>query len=773
MSLYVLLTISYIAGMLLATTSYHSFILLPLICFFIVSLVVQLITKRGVNRFIFALFLLFGFARMSFSLYPAADNLYPYIDRYCEISGIVSTVPDEYDGYCSYILTAKNVKNGTNSFESDAKIRITSEFVPDTGSMISVRGFIKEHSDAYNSTENDIGLYYLSQGVGYKLHARETEVIKKRAFLISPSFCSEYFKSRIKTAIDRYFRGDEAAIIKSVLLGIKSEFSPEFEKTLTNTSAMRFLYPSFLHMFLVLSVCQLLGAFASKGKKEGMILAFLVLYALFNSSFYTFVRASLVYSIILIYKRIRGFSHYPDIAATVILVMLISNPLLMYNGGFVISALFGIMLYLFNPYLIKRMYFIQSHTLRTVLSVSITGTVCMLPASAFLFGGVSLYTFIFSLLYTPLTILVLFTAPVVLVMCEIFGATFLSGPLLKTVLSLMIAIPKMTELLPGHYIFLTKPGLLALVLSILLVIIARMYIIGRRDFLFRLCTTSFVLLTLLKGLYFISDIGNMYVYFVNVGQGDGAVINVKGKDVILIDGGGSADYEDSYNIGEEVYLPYLTAKGYTKIDLAVVSHFHKDHCEGIIAAIENLDVKYCLMPDTLPGNDLRKTIIEACKKHGTEILFGESGDTLKFRSGMTADILAPVKNHNPSDENDTSLVLKFKYNDTELFFGGDITTETEKLLSGKIGNVDILKASHHGSDTSSGAQFIEEISPQYAVFSVGENNMYGHPTKNVTERFENSGAQLFRTDAMGDIMFKCKKDGKIIADWFKEDSNGS
>ena len=536
---------------------------------------------------------------------------------------------------------------------------------------------------------------------------------------------------------------------------------------------MRFLYPSFLHMFLVLSVCQLLCAFAPRGKKEGIILVFLALYAIFNSSFITFARAALLYSLVLIYKRARGFSHYPDIAATVIFVMLIANPLLMYNGGFVVSALFGIMLYLFNPFLIKRMYFIQSRTLRTALSVSIIGTVCLLPAMAFLFGGVSIYTFVFSLLYTPLTILVLFTAPIALLMYEIFGSAFLSGLLLKTVLSLMTSIPEIIELLPGHYLFLQKPGFLTIVASMLLVIIARMYIIGRKDLLFRLCLSSFMLLTLIKGAYIISDIGNMYVYFVNVGQGDGTVIDVKGKDVILIDGGGSADFEDSYNIGEEVYLPYLTAKGYTNIDLAVISHFHKDHCEGIVAAIENLNVKYCLMPDTLPESELRKKILEACEKNGTEILFGESGDTLKFRSGMTADIIAPVKNHNPSDENDTSLVLKFNYNDTEMFFGGDITVETEKLLSGKIGKVDILKASHHGSDTSTGTQFLEELSPQYAVFSVGENNMYGHPHKNVTDRLLESDVEIFRTDTMGDICFKCTKDGKIIPDWFKEDGYGS
>ena len=773
MSLYIVLTVSYIIGMLLATIKGHSFISLFLICFVSTSLFVKLISKSGTLRLVTSIFLLFGFVRASVAMYPAADNLYPYINRFCEISGIVSTVPDEHTEYCSYILTTKNIKCRNESFDIDTRIRITSEFTPNTGSEITVRGFIKEHSAADNSTEFDLGLYYLSQNICYKLHAEGTEISKQRAFLLSPSFASEYFKSRIKKAVDRYFYSDEAAVIKSILLGIKSEFTPELKKTMIKTSAMRFLYPSFLHMYLILSICQFLGVFSVRRKKEWLIPMFLFLYAIFNSTFYTFVRAAFMYSAILIYKRLRGFSHYPDIAAAVILIMLIANPLLLFNGGFVTSSLFGIMIYLFNPFIIKKLKFIKSQVITNSLSMTIVGSVCLLPVNSYLFGGISLYTFIFSLLITPLTLMVLILSPITLLLHEIFGASFIFGPLLKTVLSLIIAIPKIIELLPYHYIFLPKPGLTGIVISILLVAICRMMIINNRNTTFKVCVTALILVTLSKGIYHLADIGNMYLYFVNVGQGDGAVINVKGKDVILIDGGGSSDFEEDYNIGEEVFLPYLTAKGYTKIDLAIVSHFHKDHCEGIIAAIENLDVEYCLMPDTLPDNVFRKKIIETSEKHGTKILYGESGDTLKFTSGMTADIIAPVKNHSPKDENDTSLVVKFNYNDTSLLFGGDITSETEKLISGKTGNVDILKASHHGSATSSTKEFIDETSPEYVVFSVGKNNMYNHPNKFVTDRFTQSGSKLFRTDEMGDICFKCTKDGKIKTDWFKENCNGS
>lgn len=773
MSVFILLTISYVIGILLAIEP-SGFNALFLMLFLIISGAFTLITKRGMKRLLSASFILFGFIRLSLALYPAADSITPHIGRFCEVTGVVTSVPDNYGNYCSYVLTSESISFKNLEMETDGDIRITSDFIPDTGSRICVRGYIKEHNTPDNSTERDIGIHYLSKGIRYKLHAVETEVIAPKVFLFSPSYWGQYFKSRIKTAIDRYYKADEGALIKSILLGIKSEFTPDFKNTLAKTSAMRFLSPAFMHMFLILSVCQLLGTYASKKKRENILLIFLAVYAMLNSNMSTFIRAALMYSFMLLYRRHRGFSHYPDLAASVILVMLIANPLFIFHGGFVLSAVLGVLIYLFNPMLTKRLRFIKHDTLRNAASLSVISVFGTLPIAAIYFDGIALYTIIFSLFYMPFTLIVLFTAPFVILCCELVGKTFLLGAVLKGALSFMIALPKIVELLPGSSIFLPTPRAADVILYILILYIAYLYL-KRRIYQkrFKAALLSFTFLTACTVIYEIADFGNMYVTFVNVGQGDGAVIEVKGKDVILIDGGGSSDYEESYNIGEEVFLPYLYKKGYTKIDLAIVSHYHKDHCQGIIAAIENLDVDTLLLTDTLKESELRDELITAAENNGTKILITESGDTLKFKSGMIIDIFAPFPNHTPKDENDTSVAMKISHNNTTLFFGGDMTAENEKILSGKIGKCDILKVSHHGSDTSSSQIFISELSPKIAVFSVGENNSYSHPHPNVTERFSKIGTKQYRTDTMGDIQIKCSKDGKIRTEWFKEDSYGS
>lgn len=259
--------------------------------------------------------------------------------------------------------------------------------------------------------------------------------------------------------------------------------------------------------------------------------------------------------------------------------------------------------------------------------------------------------------------------------------------------------------------------------------------------------------------------GRMYVTFVNVGQGDGAIIEIKGKNTILLDGGGASAMNE-YDVGEKVFLPYLTAKGHNKIDLAIVSHCHSDHIDGIIAAVENLAVRSIMLPSESEKNAKFQELILAAEKRDIVIQYANAGDKLKFNSGLVIDVLSPSAES--EDENDNSLVLRFDYNGTKMFFGGDIGSKTERELQGRIGEVDIAKVSHHGSKYSSRSEFVEEASPSFAVFSVGENNPYGHPSERVLRAYAESGARILRTDKMKDIVLRCDGNGKIGAGWYGE-----
>ena len=250
----------------------------------------------------------------------------------------------------------------------------------------------------------------------------------------------------------------------------------------------------------------------------------------------------------------------------------------------------------------------------------------------------------------------------------------------------------------------------------------------------------------------------------NVGQGDGAVIRAPYRFNVLIDGGGGNSYSD-YNPGEKVYLDYLETEGITKADSAFVSHYHQDHVQGIIAAMENIKVRNLFLPDNMEGSEWRVALENSARENGTTVHYISQETLLTYNNGMTIRIIPPSNKTGLSDdENDTSYVYYVEYNGFSATFTGDMSSFAEKNLidDGKAGKTNLLKVAHHGSNTATCEEWVEKLTPEYAVISVDENNPYNLPNDDVLERLEN--AQVFRTDYDGDIKFIIHKNGSAETD---------
>ncbi len=767
MSVYTAFLCWYLCGVILLQTAGLGYALLFSVCLGILSVVGVLLKRFNVRKIIYSAAVIIGVVVMSYAAEPAASLFDSYLDRYIEVEGIICEIPDEYDEHYSYIVSLEKLTYRGNVEEVDAKIRITSETEFSTGNRVAFRGFLDTISSPDNSTEFDYRIYYKGKGIEFEMHADEAQLIDERAFMLSPVYAAEYIKNRIGASIDKFYTDDDAGMIKAVLLGNRSEFSDEFEKTLVRTSALRLLYPSFLHTFLLLSICEFIFAAIPKRKREPLIVIALMIFAIFYGNYITFVRAALVLAVVMIYCRLRGFSHYPDIVSIVVTVCLVSNPLLIYNSGFVMSVSVGVLMHFFRYPLCAKLKFIKNINARNMISVWLIGTFGLMPFSAYFFNGIPVYSIIFTFVYTPLTLMLFILSPIVLLMFELFGTASFLGIFVDGLIDIMKKLPEMVALLPGHYITLAKTTSVGFAVVFLIAYILKCVADKRtKQTNFKLSVIGLTVIFAVYSISAFSEIGKMFVTFVNVGQGDAAIIDIRGRDTILIDGGGgTADSE--YSIGEEVFLPYLTAKGYSKIDLAIVSHCHRDHIEGIVAAIENLKVSAVMMSDSGEGAEYREMIVSAAEKSGTEIVYVSAGDRIEFDSGFSIDVLSPEKNAEFADENDYSLALKMSYNGVDMFFGGDITVDAEKRIAGKIGEVDIAKVSHHGSASSSSREFIGEVKPLFAVCSVGANNMYSHPADRVVADYAKSGARILRTDTMGDIILECDGD-KVVAGWYKE-----
>lgn len=244
--------------------------------------------------------------------------------------------------------------------------------------------------------------------------------------------------------------------------------------------------------------------------------------------------------------------------------------------------------------------------------------------------------------------------------------------------------------------------------------------------------------------------GGLEVHFIDVGQADSALVICDGH-YMLIDGGNAED--------SDLVYAYLERRGAKHLDCMVATHAHEDHIGGLSGALNYASVDTALCPVTEYSSKVFQNMVKYLREQGKSITVPRPGDSFDLGSARV-EILGPVKEYD--DANNTSIVLRIDYGETSFLFTGDMETgaEGDLLDSGADVGATVLKAGHHGSDTSTGYRFLREVMPQYAVISVGEGNKYGHPSDEVLSRFRDAGTEVYRTDMQGHII--AKSDGKTV-----------
>ncbi len=242
-----------------------------------------------------------------------------------------------------------------------------------------------------------------------------------------------------------------------------------------------------------------------------------------------------------------------------------------------------------------------------------------------------------------------------------------------------------------------------------------------------------------------------YIMFMDVGQGDSTIINIKNKS-ILIDTGGITSYSDKpyeYKISKNKTIPYLKANGIKKINELILTHGDFDHMGEAKYLVENFKVEKVIF-NCGEFNALEKELIKVLDRK--RIKYYSCIKELNIDNHK----LYFLQTKEYDNENDNSNVIYAELNGYKFMLMGDASTTTEKEVLSKynLPNIDVLKVGHHGSKTSSGKEFIDEISPRYSIISVGKNNRYGHPNKEVLSNLEQS--KIYRTDQDGSIIFKIK-----------------
>lgn len=413
--------------------------------------------------------------------------------------------------------------------------------------------------------------------------------------------------------------------------------------------------------------------------------------------------------------------------------------------------------------------------LRSLLGISVTAQLAALPFTVFYFHRLSLIAVLSNVLLLPAleTAVLIFLPGLLCLSCGwAIGQCFFSAA--ETLMQGVIASGKLLEQLPFAVLDVADWGILRSLcywgfLAGFLDLGPFLYLTQRR----RVCWLSVTgaLFLLLWGFPLLLP-RPLTVYFMDVGQGDAALIRTPAGKHILIDTGGLRGTAD---IGRLVLAPYLRYLGVTKLDVLCLSHGDHDHAGGAPYVAQQFSVdKVFLGNCTEASEDVQKLLNGLAKKTEkkhfltgffrkqaqTDVRYLQKGDEWEIGDCRIVVASASGGNNGPPAENmnEASLILQLFCDGHSLVFTGDAGMETEEMARDRLRPTEVLKVGHHGSDGSSSPFFLRHICPQIAVISCGRNNCYGHPAVGALERLRDNGSRILRTDLMGSLKAELHKD---------------
>ncbi|WP_431802562.1 MBL fold metallo-hydrolase [Halobacillus andaensis] len=249
---------------------------------------------------------------------------------------------------------------------------------------------------------------------------------------------------------------------------------------------------------------------------------------------------------------------------------------------------------------------------------------------------------------------------------------------------------------------------------------------------------------------------DLTAHFIDVGQADATLIEFedRGQPIrILIDAG-------NWN-GDQV-INYLHSQGVEQIDIAIGTHPDADHIGQLDCVVEQFNVGEVWMSGNESTSETYERVLDAIESNGAEYVEPRAGEAFDI-GPLAVNVLYPEMV--TGELNQESISLKMSYGEVDFLFTGDAEADDEaKMINGNTNlEAEILQLGHHGSSTSTSSAFLEEVKPETAIYSAGEDNQYGHPGEEVVQRVQNAGIELFGTDVHGTIKVTTNGQGYEIA----------
>lgn len=555
---------------------------------------------------------------------------------------------------------------------------------------------------------------------------------------------------------------EHVGILEGMIIGDTSYVSDEVKNNFRDSGISHLLAVSGSNVAYILILCKFaFEKIFGRNTSNFLTIVFIVLFSILSGMSASVVRAAIMAIVIILSEfLIQKPNTYASISFSALLILLY-NPITIYDVGFVLSfsGTIGIVIFSkkISELLESKIKIDKGKIIGKIiavfvetLSVTLSAQIVVTPITLYYFNTFSCVSILANLIIVPATgsitivgIIMYVTSLVCVPMAKIISYFIYS------IISFVIFVASLFAQIPGSSVLLPTPSIF---------IILMYYIIVYNLFFVKNKKVYVILLTTISVLIIMKFIPNKYinVNMIDVGQGDAIYIETAKGKTVLVDSGGTEGSD--YDIGENILVPYILDRGKVCIDYAFLSHMHEDHIEGIYAVIQKLKLKNLIIGKHETDNELYSKVVELANKYNVNIIEVKQGDELII-DGVIFDVISAKEND--KNVNNMSLILRMTYGEISMLFTGDAEKELEESINVKT---NILKVSHHGSKTSSTEEFLKKNMPQVALISVGENNSYGHPNKEVLERLKKINAYIYRTDLNGEIYMRLYKNGKIRID---------
>ena len=530
------------------------------------------------------------------------------------------------------------------------------------------------------------------------------------------------FKNITKSRIDNI---DKSGYLEAFIMGNKSNIDKNIFNTYKNNGVMHIFSVSGMHISILASIVLYLLNLVNKSENNiFFVIIVLIFYMILTNYQASIVRSVVFFSLLKILKYLKINIDNKDILLIAISIILIIYPKYLYNIGFLYSSIISFSLIFYSN------YFNRKYILNTIL-ISTVSLLISLPITINTNYFVNLFSILLNVFFVPVISFIVYPLSIIVFFIPFFYKVFI----------ILISILENISLYFDSIKFL---NLYICKMNYFVIFVYYLFL-----YLFLSKNRKYIILVLLLiiflkvSIYF--DI-NYYVYYLDVGQGDMSLVKYK-DEVIVIDTGPKNFYSD-YEIMDNIIL-FFRCIGVSNIDLLIISHGDNDHIGNANYLINNFKVKNVSF-NSGKYNELETDLIKLLKYKN--INYFKDTDK-KYNNKISYSYLNTKEYDN---ENDNSSVVYLKIYKYSFLFMGDAGVEKEKDILDlySLSNVDFLKVGHHGSNTSSSREFIDVVKPRYSIISVGKNNRYGHPNKEVLNILEDS--KIYRTDRDGSIMFKIK-----------------